>query len=287
MIQETCRKLQFPEEAISCLSHCYQKILTTDHALDLLYQAMDPFFLEDTSSYEQFLDKVSHMTGIHRYSVDMVFLLLSSKSMRYLYHEKGYTEEFYWANLSDLKNKLMECKMLHNIWGTRSCGWFRGIYTCVLFLIGRLQFEMRTLPVDDYKGIAKRGDAAIKVHIPSCGPLLQEDAIRSFELAKEFFKEYFVGKPTVFYCGTWLLYPRHYHEVYTPGSNLCKFYELFDIVDSSESPDNHDFWRVFYQSFREEEIDSLLENTSLQRNFKKYLKAGNLMGIGMGIRILE
>ena len=87
------------------------------------------------------------------------------------------------------------------------------------------------------------------------------------------------------YCRSWLLYPDHYN-VFPEGSNLRMFYNLFDIVDKEEDGENSNLWIIFYRE-ASTSVDELPGDTTLQRNFKKYLNDGNNIGVGTGILVFD
>ena len=120
----------------------------------------------------------------------------------------------------------------------------------------------------------------LSCHIPASGPLLLDEVEESFKLAYDFFK---ISGPMVVVCSSWLLYPPFYEEVFKKGSNLSKFYELFDVVDSNERAITADAWRVF--GTLETDLDKLPQETTLQRNLLAFLKAGNSMGGGYGVLV--
>ena len=84
-------------------------------------------------------------------------------------------------------------------------------------------------------------------------------------------------------CSSWLHYPSLYEEAFKKGSNLSKFYELYDVADSNERAITADAWRVF--GTRETDLDKLPQETTLQRNLLAFLKAGNSMGGGYGVLV--
>lgn len=283
MITEFYRGLEFPEEACRVMQESYEKMTAPPEAAELLKKAEDSFFAEDDETFEDFLQKVSELTGVHRYSADMVFLLMCAGRLRELYREKGLSESLFWDTLRDLRYKLIKCYNIYGIWGTFVTGWFKGFYTLGRFALGRLQFERASLKYDDYHGFAKRGHEVVNFHIPASGPLTTESVLESLHRAYEFYREDCVTDGIMlFTCYSWLIYPPHY-PVFPEGSNLQKFYDLFDVVESCESGDFEDFWRVFNMEYSPENLDKAPTDTRLRRNLLDYIKEGNRMGCGFGI----
>jgi len=299
MIKEICEKLDFPVEAGDYLEEVLRNISMNFSIIDEMSVAMDNYFCESDDNYIEMLENISQKSGVSRYTIDMIFLLLATKPLYYIYKQKNIPEEIYWETIKDLKNKLLECKKVYGVWGMVATSWFRWYYTCERFALGRLQFEkfifekgetenVRRLgketysaPIEEgYRGI-KYGDALYNCHIPSSGSLREEDVISSFKKAYEFYN--IEGIMTII-CNSWLLYPPHY-EVYPENSNLRRFADLFDITESHENEDNPDSWRVFNTDSKD--YENLPEDTSLQRRFKKYLVEGHKMGNGFGVILFD
>lgn len=299
MIKEICEKLDFPAEASEYLEGVLKEISGNFGIMDEMSVAMDNYFCEDDNKYAELLEDISEKSGVNRCTVNMIFLLLATKPLYYMYKQKNIPEEIYWDTMKDLKNKLLECKTVYGVWGLAPISWFQWYYTCDRFALGRLQFErfifekgeegnvrrLRTstfdVPIEEgYRGI-EYGESLYNCHIPSSGPLKEEDVIASFKKAYEFFN--IEGTMTIM-CNSWLLYPPHY-EVYPENSNLRKFADLFDIISSSENENNPDAWRVFNTDSTD--YENLPEDTSLQKRLKKYLVEGNKMGNGFGVILFD
>ena len=299
MIKEICEKLDFPADAGEYLEETLKSLSGVFSIMDEMSIAMDNYFCENDNKYAEILEGIAEKSGVSRYTIDMIFLLLATKPLYYIYKQKNIPEEIYWDTIKDLKNKLLECKKVYGVWGMVATSWFQWYYTCDRFALGRLQFEkfifekgegenVRRLgqttynaPIEEgYRGI-KYGEALYNCHIPSSGPLKEEDVIASFKKAYEFYN--IEGTMTII-CGSWLLYPPHY-EVYPENSNLRKFYELFDVISSNKTENNPDAWRVF--NTESEDYENLPEDTTLQRRFKKYLIEGNKMGSGFGVILFD
>lgn len=285
MIEELAKKLDFPKEAVAVLRRVCQELHRDDAVRNDLYRAMDLFY-EASDEVYPILQKTAERTGINRYSVDMVFLLLCARPLRYIYRQKGLPEALYYDTLQDLRYKLLECKKLHNVWGTFVIWWYPGFYLCKRFQLGRLQYERTEFPYDDGFGIIKKGDTVYNCHIPSSGPLQSEAVLESLKQAHTFYRAELKNGILPVYCSSWLLYPPH-AACYPSGSHLRAFYDMFHILNFEANPSNRDFWRVFYTPFSETALQNAPEQTTLQRNLKRYLLQGNCMGNGKGILFFD
>ncbi len=277
-ITEVLTLIEFPAEAAEYFEEVYAKI---ENAPDLMAklcelekQYYESFNSEDLQAK---LTALSEASGYHKYTIDMLLALYACIRLRKMYTEKGYSDEFFAHNMKDLTYKLIECKKLHNMWGTFVFPWFFGFYKMERFALGRLQYEPKVLDFD-YRDIKKAGDKVINMHIPSCGPLTPEDVQTSLRMAYDFFGPNY-GEKLVFVCISWLLYPPT--AVLSPkDSNMRKFYELYDVIKEEENKEDNDLWRVFYTHSKD--YASLPRETTLQKNFYDYLNQGKHFGNGFG-----
>lgn len=272
------------------------------NAFNLLYS--DEFescvkqYEEDINfDYQSCLDKIGALgekVGVHEYSSKFVYCLCLTKQMREYYLSRGYSEEFYLDNIKDFDYKLEECRLVKKVYGSFCTSWLKGHFDLTMFKLGRLQFEIRRFPeiipeINEYK----KGEITIdinmpmiNVHIPRSGERLDEDMVKSaFAMAKEFYKKEFENSPVAFCCSSWLLFTKNV-ELMKDGSNLKKFYDLFDIVASGEYDTYQDCWRLFDMDYTGS-VDDLPGDSSLRRAYKELMKKGEKTGWGFGIHIYE
>lgn len=284
MFTDFCNKINFPNEATLFFKDLYKTISKNEATLNKFNKACDIFSFEQFDEVKELLNEVSTSVNAHEYSVHMLLLLVKANSVKALYKEKGFSEELYYSTMNDLTYKLIECKNLYGIWGTFVSYWFINFYRLERFAFGRLQYEKLTYNLEKpYKDVLKKGDSVIYCHIPSSGPLLIDDVLSSLKQAHAYYQKDF-GKIVPIMCHSWLLYPPHY-MLFKEGSNLRKFYDLFEVFDSNEASFAIDGWRIF--NTNDEDLEKLPENTSLQVSFKKYLLDGNKMGAGYGIILFD
>ena len=279
MIATICRELNFPDEAVLSLSSDFEKMVAVPGAVQKLMVAMDDLFLAEGENYAAVVKEVAEQAGVHPYAADMVFALWCAHSLRYVYKQKGWSEELFWDAMADLRYKLKECIDIKGVWGSFVASWFRGFFIGDRHALGRLQYEPRELkyPYGEYW----EGELVYNCHIPSSGPLTPELVLDSLKKAYDFYKPKDGILKVV--CSTWMLYPPMY-EVYPAGSNLRAFYELFTVLHYKESPENKNLWRIFGS---ETDLKKLPENSNLQRRLKAYLLEGNTMGSGYGILLFD
>lgn len=138
-----------------------------------------------------------------------------------------------------------------------------------LFRLGTLEFELTEA----------QGEKAVHVHIPSDADLTPEARHSSYDMARDFIARFFPayeGAP--FLCTSWLLSPA-LKECLPEGSRIRSFQDEYEVTDVFPEPDTFLTW-VYKRP--DIPLPDLPEDTSLQRNLKKYLLAGGKVGEGEG-----
>lgn len=287
---EFFEKYDYPKEAINDLLSAYQALLSDQDAYSVFesivkqYEVDDTFIIKD--SYPQ-LEEVASKTNLSPYTIYLLFFLSLSKIMKEKYIAKNYPMEIFYKSMADLKYKMLECYKLHNIYGNCVPWWEDGFFQLTRVGLGRLQYEIieqdTTLVIGGH--LISKGDTVINMHIPSSGPLTIEDCMDSFRKAETFYKEYFIDRPAVFVCHSWLLYP--YHLEFLPkNSNILNFLKLFTIYDTDFYEKQSDLWRIFYNDANKP-ASELPRNTSLQKAYADWLLKEKPVGCGKGIFLFK
>lgn len=286
MITDIALKLGFPQEAIDYLCECLDILTATDGVMDKLTLAEENFFTGEKHDYKDILQEIADKTAVNRYTVDMLFLLLSAKRLHNDFKTHNLSDELFYELMYDLRYKLYECKDLYGVWGTFVLQWFRNGYRLKRFKLGRLQYQIGECPIDDYRGIVKKGDPIYYIHIPSSGPLDYGEVLESLKEAYRFYSDSLKDGKLILFCESWLLYPPLF-ENYNEKSNIKKFYNLFDIVKIIDDPENNDFWRVFNTAYTPQSLDNVIADNSLKRIVLDHIKGGGSMGEGVGVLIID
>jgi len=286
MITDIATRLEFPDEAILYFEDCLNTARKYENVMDLFRISQEDFFTGEEHVYQSYLQKISDITGINRYSVDMLFLLISAERLHNDFSKNGYGDGLFYELMYDLCYKLYECKNLYGIWGTFVLQWFRNGYRLNRFKLGRLQYQIGECPVENYKGIVKKGEPIYYIHIPSSGPLEFDDVIKSLRDAYKFYSDKLIDGKLVLFCESWLLYEPIFKD-YNENSNIKRFYNLFDIVKNIDDVNNSDFWRVFNIEYSKEAIDKINADNSLKTVVLNHIKNGGTMGEGLGVLIID
>ena len=245
----------------------------------------------DYEEVKELLDELTVLAGemeISEYTLHLLFFMYLSRDLREQYKSRGIPDEVYQSSMTDLRAKLIECHDVYGIWGSFVASWFNGFFILDRFALGRLQFEQRVFNCDDYTKngyTVHEGDTVFNVHIPSLGPLKRELVIDAFKRAYAFFSEQHEGKPIVFVCGSWLLYREHY-DFLPQNSNILRFMDCFDILESSDSEHFGDAWRVF-GAYGSQPAENWQEDTSIRRVFKQRVLSGGKTGHGFGVVVFD
>ncbi len=83
--------------------------------------------------------KISELTGVHDYTVELLIFMCMTKHLKEVYTEKCIDMRIYKDSVLDLKWKLEECKAVKGICGSFVSPWFCGFFDLTRFALGRLQ----------------------------------------------------------------------------------------------------------------------------------------------------
>jgi hypothetical protein len=208
--------------------------------------------------------------------------------LRENYIDKYIDEKIFYDTISDFRYKLEECRLVHGKCGTFVPSWYKGFFEMHIFALGRLQFEIKKFNREYEKNGVSLGkdDNVINVHIPRTQTRLDRVSLDdAYQKAKDFFKDYFVDKHTVFVCHSWLFYPKN-KEVLKPTSNIYSFVSDYDIIESKEYSDYSEVWRLFDVHYNGN-VEDLPQDTSLRRAYAEWIRNGTPTGEGYGVYIYD
>ena len=222
------------------------------------------------------------------YMADLLFWLHCVPMAQKRYEEFGIAPEIFWESMTDFSYKIQECKTRFGVCGVASM-WYLLMFEWKLVALGRLRYQVVTFPEESYTWNdyrLERGDVVYACHIPTAGPLTQELCMDSLDRAYQFLKDKLKGGILPVTCNTWLLYPPYVEQVFPPNSNLRRFADLFDVVNRTEIDVFDDGWRVFGPAYFEEG-KALPCDTTLRRNFLRYIENGGGFGRGYGVLLYD
>ena len=286
-------EIGFDTKAIEVLSADLEQMLANSESKAIVEECVALYEENECRDYGEFfpkIDRAADLSGVHKYSAELLLFILFSKHLRELYRERGISDRIWFDSMCDLKWKLWECKAVKGIWGSFVAGWFPRFFNMTRFALGRLQFETWTVN-DDCIVKGKRikpGMKALAIHIPrTMTPLTKESRLDSYRQAIEFYADEFGEQPILFSCHSWLL-SEEMPSLLRDGSNIKSFCEDFTIVryEKAKEGDYGEAWRLFDIEYTGN-IDDFPDDSTLRLNYKKYLKNGGVMGCGMGYFFAE
>ena len=282
------QELSFPKEAIESLKNDFERLVLCDGAYTEFCEikaSYDATVDIDYSGALEVMKRLSTITGVHEYALNMLHFLSLCPKLRERYKERGLSDKLFIDTMRDLTFKVDECHLVYGVWGTFVPTWYARFF-CGFdrFFFVRLQLEPVELKYDctvngkEYKAGAK----ALSVHIPrTCTPLKHEEVVASYHAAAEFFKDYFGADPVLMICNSWLLNPQH-DEMLKPGSNMLLFAHDFTLANVGVYNDNAGLWRTFDCQFTGD-IDALPTDTTLRRAYVDLLKRGEKLKYAYGV----
>lgn len=185
------------------------------------------------------------------------------------YEEKGIPKEIFTDTMKCFSRFTQEHYESYGYYGFDRGFWTGRQLSLQLFRLGELEFE-KTI---------EENQKIIAVHIPSDAILTEENCKKSLRMADDFFREEDCSYEHVPYsCNSWLLSPA-LKNLLPEQSNILKFQNLFTIESVEEDCTEYLTW-----IFKRNDLDlkDFPENTSLQKNAKKYLLNGGKIGEGKG-----
>ncbi len=289
-IQSFLNEHNFPEEAIASLLADFDVLEKSEQYP--LFKAYVDMYNTDHSSFDYSLaigavKKIAAAIGVSNYTLELLLFIAFAKHCKELYEEAGLSLQIYYDTMEDLKWKTLECKKMHNVWGTFVAWWENRFFDLSRFAIGRLQYEDDPAQETYEKNGVKinYGDWVVSIHVPSSGKLNIEDCKESLRQAAEFFADDFPDGIAKFRCHSWLLAPNH-KDYLAPETGIRKFADLFDVVRGVPSESRGDFWRIFYRKY-EGGVEGFPAETSLQRAYLKMYEDGVLPETGVGYILMK
>lgn len=287
-ISDILQQFDFPQEARPVVMETYDKICSDPSFFERFQSIVGEYEKTCLCDYAKLFadtEKLAEDMGIHKETVFLVLFLVMTKQARVYHQQNGLPDESWKKGVEDIKYKTVEGILVRGRVGVIS-NWYIRFFKCTRTSFGNLQFETLEYPFSQpYQGqgvYLTPEDQVLRVHIPRTGgPLVGiEEAYRQ---AYEFYKPVFGDKPVVFYCGSWLLYPKTL-ELLKPTSNIRRFAADYDIVEVRDDPDYSSAWRLFDKEYTGDP-DLLPADSSLRRGYIEIIRRGEKIGIARGIYV--
>lgn len=197
------------------------------------------------------------------------FLSCALKTWEF-YEKKGIGEDIFIATMKCFPRFIQEHLISYGSYGFDREWWVARQISMQLLRIGELEYEMKKID----------GKPIISLHIPS-DALLTSDCMRqSYQSARNLFASHFPEYSSAeMICDSWLLSPA-LRDLLPESSHIMQFQRAFTIIETNFA--DMEFMQWVFKNPKLP-MEKLPENTSLQKNMKKYLMEGGKVGSALGI----
>lgn len=251
-LSSLCESLRMPPEVT-------EQVLQIAESLDLTVLASDLDKLFRPDSWDDGLAQLKKQLSPDPQGFKMLTChLLCALKTRAQYEALGIDDEIFLATMDCFPRFVGEHLVSFGQYGFDRDFWTPRQLGCIIFRVGRLEYEL--------------GDGIVDIHIPSGGTLDREPIAQSLAQGREFISRYYPGwKDAPMVCHSWLLSPT-LTMLLPESSGIRTFQSFFDITPTGEEDNSYLEWCYKRMDLSLEELP---ENTSLQRTLKAHLLAGN------------
>ncbi len=219
---------------------------------------------------ESALRSIQQTLGEDENHIKILSCMLKSAADAYdVYRQLGIHDEIYIATMKCFPRFIEEYHQITGEYAFDREWWTARQVGCHFFRLGSLEYEIRK----------KNGEHTISIHIPSDADLSEEMCNVSLDLADSFFKNYYPKYATCKYlCHSWMIAPE-LDMLLPEKSNIRKFKNRFEIMSVGNA--DTEYLRWIYKT-QNNQVETLPENTTLQRNLKTYLLKGGKLRDAVG-----
>lgn len=220
------------------------------------------------------------------YMIPVIALLCGFEFHVHNIKQKGFDEEQIELQKHNIKLTCINDKNRFHIDGIRFSQmiWGSLFMKGYLIQVGRLQYEIGVKNFPKLDKYFEEQHKYIYIHIPSGDNLNEKDVVNSLNKVEKLIKKYYPelkNQKLIYYTQSWLLSPE-VKEVLSKNSNIMKFQEKFNIVETEENI--NDFLNfVFDKTAEITDYNTLPEKTILQQALKKKLLKGEKLHLGLGL----
>ncbi len=247
-------------------------------------------YMCDGKDFNEACAEACEKSGVEGVTSNMIFILECTGYSYEKFMEKGISEDVFYNTMCDITYKTIECKTFHGVYGIFVPEWFKGFLEARRFGLGRLQYDLwehREGPIEVGGFKFRTGDKALAIHIPSSGPLLQEDVVESLKMAYKFFPDRIYDGVLFCECFSWLFFPPFLPIFKECSPNTYNFSLNFEFYEEYKNEKFDNCWRVFNVGIDDCVIDELPENTRMQRGIKKYMQENDRFGGARGVLLFD
>lgn len=251
---EICEKIDVPQEMSEFIS---EKLVPFEVLQSLTDIGTAP------NGYKQ----LTELLGNDNKGLKTFACMLNAATITYeKYRQYGINEKIFIDTMYCFTRFAEEHKASYGVYGFDRGWWTYRQLSCVLFKIGELEYEYRD------------GEKTVHLHIPSGSNINIGNCKKSLDEFNAFTSKYFPERKYPIVCSSWLLSPALV-KLLSRQSNIIRFRNCFDITSWNKTENEFLQW-VYGKT--DIEYDKLPEKTELQRNMKKYLIDGGVVGSAFG-----
>lgn len=265
-------KINFPESAKRGIMEIYAALDFSPYrqALEIMISSSDAY----TEGYKALCDAIGDKPNEHQrltLCVELVMALTTYEK----YEELGIPDKIFFETMGVFTRYAELYEKKHGVWGFDRGHWVPRHICMNIFRLGILEYEYGE----------KLGRRCIAIHIPPDIKIADDTLSESFAMARAFTNKYYPERAKYeIMTQTWLVSPM-LDYLLPEGSKILLFKSRFDIV-RGEAGESYALTFIFDRggfNFDTDDIESLPENTSLQRAVKALYRRGGRVGYGVGI----
>lgn len=263
------------------LSELYELIEIPEGVVDRLRQCEETFRLEQAEPF--LLGMMNGETARQAYADLKAFLGDDAGSFRILlcqlecarrcyetYRAMGISDRIFADTMKCFTRFLREYERIMGEMCFDRGWWTYRQISMRLFRIGELEYELHPSP----------RERTVHLHIPSDAKFAPEKVDESLEAADRFIARHFPDYSEARrVCDSWLLSPR-LKDLLPEGSNILHFQRRFAILE--DDPENREYMDWIFWIPGIVVPSCLPEDTSLQRNAKRFILEGGNIGSAYG-----
>lgn len=263
-LDQLCGAIKMPEDVCAVL-HKVSAGLTARAEADYIVRLCAP------AAYDGAVQALTEALKPDEDGMKMLKVMLAAALHSHeLYAVRNIGDDVFIPTMQCFSRFVCECREIYGKICFDRAFWVGRQLSLLLFRIGELEYELASLD----------GAPAISLHIPSDANLTDERVCASISAAQIFLQKYCpdYADKTVF-CESWLLSPA-LKKVLPPSSKILAFQKRFTILHTDENADSYKRW-----VFKDPDLapENFPEQTTLQRNLKKYVLSGGKVGETLGI----
>lgn len=263
-LEKICSLIDLPKEVTN-------EVLTYDNSHESVLDEELQKRLVTRDTWDDALKELQGKIGQDTYGWGILTELLNLACKTYeQYIEKGIDEEIFIRTMKFCTRFIDEHKKVNGHYAFTWAWWFVRQLAMQEFRVGELEFEF----------VEETDKRFISIHIPGDVDFRAEQVKKTFEEYRCFLEKHFPEwMDADWRCESWMLSPA-LEQLLDESSNVLQFNRLFEV--ESVDYDSMAVCDWVYPGDKQDDLQNLSENTSLQRKMKQFLLDGGKVGWAKG-----